>query len=239
LFKQCLCEKQAFLLGLGAPVGDWLNFASFVYGIAIALSSKRGADRAARRSAIQIWRIMRNIKNLLIPIDFSPESERALKYAAGVAAETGAQMVVLYVIEDVLQEGILNYTSPPEGYSFFQVRMPEHPLDDLLRERSLDLWNFVDTALRGNRSLGIKRIVRLGKVRTEIRVVAREEAIDLIVLELRNRSRFTNRPRRKLLKALNKLPYPVLVPPPDLEEISRRGKRIPAFWRFLPAESTA
>jgi nucleotide-binding universal stress UspA family protein len=182
---------------------------------------------------------MRNVKKLLIPVDFSPQSEKALKYASSLAAEINAEMVALYVVEDILEEGILAYTFPPEGYSLLDARPPVRPLDALLRERSLDLWNFVERTVRYKTSLKIKKVVRLGKVQEEIAAVALEEKIDLIVVDLRKRFLFSSLGRRRLLKAIDKLPYPVLLPPPIGEGTPGRGKRIFAFHPILPSESTA
>jgi nucleotide-binding universal stress UspA family protein len=181
---------------------------------------------------------MRNVKKLLVPIDFSPESEKALKYASSLATEFNAELVALYVVEDILEEGILAYTFPPEGYSYWDAQPSARPLDALLRERLLDLRHFIERTVRAKGSDKIKKMVRLGKVHEEIAAVAREEKIDLIVVELRKRFLFSSRGRRRLLKAIDKLPYPVLLPPPMGEETPRRGKRIFTFQPVLPSEST-
>ncbi len=39
------------------------------------------------------------IKRILTPIDFSPDSLHALRYACGLAAELGAQLLVLHVVD--------------------------------------------------------------------------------------------------------------------------------------------
>lgn len=177
---------------------------------------------------------MRNVKKLLVPIDFSPESEKALKYASSLAKEINAELVALYVVEDLLEEGILAYTFPPEGYSFWDAQASDRPLDALLRERSLDLWHFIERTVRDKSSAKIKKMVRLGKVHKEIAAVAREENIDLVVVELRKRFLFSSLARRRLLKMIDKLPYPVLLPPPIGEDAPRRGKPVFAFPSILP-----
>ena len=183
--------------------------------------------------------IMRNVKKLLVPIDFSPESENALKYASSLATEINADLVALYIVEDILEEGILAYTCPHEGYSYLDAQPSARPLDALLRERSLDLWHFIESTVRAKGSDKIKKLVRLGKVHEEIAAVAREERIDLIVLQLRKRFLFSSRGRRRLLQAIDKLPYPVLLPPPVGEDAPSRGKGVFAFHPILASESTA
>ena len=42
---------------------------------------------------------MRKLNKILVPIDFSEESARALKYALSLARETRSELVVLHVIE--------------------------------------------------------------------------------------------------------------------------------------------
>ena len=181
---------------------------------------------------------MHSVKKLLVPIDFSPESEKALKYASSLAKQVNAEVIALYVVEDILQEGILAYIFPPEGWPYFDVQPPVRPLDVLLRERALDLWRFIERTVPENGSAKITRMVRLGKVREEIAAVARQESIDLIVLELRKRFLFPSLATRKLLKMIDKLPYPVLLAPPIAEETPKRGKPILAIHRF-PAENPA
>ncbi|HEV2666477.1 MAG TPA: universal stress protein, partial [Blastocatellia bacterium] len=61
---------------------------------------------------------MQNVKKLLVPIDFSPESEKALKYASSLAKQIDAEVIALYVVEDILEEGLLAYVFPPDGWPY-------------------------------------------------------------------------------------------------------------------------
>jgi nucleotide-binding universal stress UspA family protein len=182
--------------------------------------------------------MMQNVKKLLVPVDFSTESEKALKYASSLAEQINAELIALYVVEDILNEGILAYIFPPEGWPILDVQPSVRPLDVLLRERALDLWRFIEQTIHDRSSGKIKRMVRLGKIREEIAAVAREENIDLIVFELRKRVLFPSLATRKLLKIINKLPCPVLLAPSIEKETPRRGKRLRAFHR-IPAENPA
>lgn len=93
--------------------------------------------------------------------------------------------------------------------------------------------------MRYKTSVKIKKVVRLGKMQEEIAAVALEEKIDLIVVDLRKRFLFSSLGKRRLLKAIDKLPYAVLLPPQVGEGTPGRGKRILAFHPILPNESTA
>ena len=172
---------------------------------------------------------MQNVKKLLVPIDFSPESEKALKYASALAKQIQGEVIALYVVEDILEEGLLAYIFPPDGWPLLDMQPSARPLDVLLRERALDLCRFIERTAHGNGPTKVKRMVRLGKVREEIAAVAREENVDLVVLELRKRFLFPSRRTRKLLKMIDKLPYPVLLPPPIADNTPARGKPIFAF----------
>jgi nucleotide-binding universal stress UspA family protein len=176
--------------------------------------------------------MMQNVKKLLVPIDFSPESEKALKYASSLAQQVNAELIALYVVEDILEEGLLAYIFPPDGWPYLDVPPSVRPLDVLLRERALDLWRFIEQTIHDRSSTSIKRMVRLGKVREEIAAVAREENIDLVVMELRKRLLFPSRATRKLLKIIDKLPCPVLLAPPIDEDTPTRGKRLSVFQRM-------
>jgi nucleotide-binding universal stress UspA family protein len=173
---------------------------------------------------------MANVKKFLVPIDFSPESEKALRYASSLSRQINAELIALHVVDDTTDvEGFLPFIMPPEGWPFFGLEPLPRPLDTLLRERALDLWNFIDHAVRDNVSLKLKRVVRLGTLRKEIAAVAREENIDIIVLDLRHGFLFPSLARRRLLKMIDKLPYPVLLPPPAVEDVPKRGKRVFSF----------
>jgi len=183
---------------------------------------------------------MGNVKKLLVPIDFSPESGKALKYASSLAKQINAEIIALHVLDDLTgDDGLLPFIMPPEGWPFFGAEPPYRPIDVLLRERALDLWNFIDRTVRDAEQVKLKRLVRLGTVRKEIIAVALEENIDLVVLELRNRFLFRNLANRKLLRMIEKLPYPVLLAPPVNDDTPRSGRRVFAFHAPVPSENPA
>ena len=182
---------------------------------------------------------MRNVKRLLVPIDFSPESARALNYAASLARQIDAEVIALHVIEDALEEdGLLPFMLPPDSWPFLDIQAMTRPLDVLLRDRALDLWNFIERSVPNSSQLKLKRLVRLGALAKEIISAARAENVDLIVLELRDRFLFPKLKTRKLLKMINKLPYPVLLAPTAVEESRSTGRPVLAF-RGFPRESPA
>lgn len=182
---------------------------------------------------------MRKAKKLLVPIDFSSESAAALRYAVTLAREIEAEIIALHVLTDTVEdEGLLPYIFPPENWPFAEVQGRPRSLDEILRERALDLWRFVDSAQPHPSTVTIRRRVRLGKVNSEIAAVAREENIDFVVLELRKRLLFPALAANKVLKTVAKLPYPVLLAPSAGRETKSRGKGVLAF-HLLPSENPA
>jgi nucleotide-binding universal stress UspA family protein len=173
---------------------------------------------------------MRIFKKLMVPVDFSPESKRALRYGLALASEVNGEVIALHVIEDAPKnESLLTLAFPPETWPFSDIKQPPRPLDTLLKERALDLWNFLDGAITKPVPIAVRRLVRSGTLREEIIAVARQENIDVIVLELRKKFFFPNRARRRLLKMIDQLPYPVLLPPPHTEDTPSRGKPVRLF----------
>ena len=173
------------------------------------------------------------LRKLLVPIDFSLESEKALRYASSLAEQIKGELIALHVIDELNEhDGLLPLIMPPEGWPFFGAEPPARPIDILLRERTLDLWNFIDRIVPDPATIKLRKIVRLGTLRKEIIAVAREEAIDLIVLELHNRFLFSNLANRKLLKMIDKLPFPVLLAPPVSNQKPKSGRRVLAFFPF-------
>jgi nucleotide-binding universal stress UspA family protein len=43
---------------------------------------------------------MREVEKILVPIDFSKESAKALRYALSLATDTTAELVALYVLDE-------------------------------------------------------------------------------------------------------------------------------------------
>ena len=176
---------------------------------------------------------MPNVRKLLVPIDFSLESEIALRYASSLTEQIKGELIALHVIDELSEhDGLLPFIMPPEGWPFFGAEPPARPIDVLLRERTLDLWNFINRIVPDSPTIKLRKIVRLGILRKEIIAVAREEAIDVIVLELRNRFLFSTLANRKLLKMIDKLPFPVLLAPPIIDQKPKSGRRVLAFHPF-------
>ena len=156
---------------------------------------------------------MNTVRKILVPIDFSEDSATGLKYAVSLAQETQAELVVLHVTQKKEADSFLDFLAVMEGAPMLNPP-PAIPVDRLLREKALDLYNFIEKVVR-NPPLKIRRKVVLGNKAEKILGVVKEERIDLVVLAIRKKSFFPYlMARGKLLKMISRFPCPVLLKPP-------------------------
>jgi nucleotide-binding universal stress UspA family protein len=158
---------------------------------------------------------MHNVRKILVPIDFSPESGRALRDAAALARETGAQLIAFHVIDEKAERDILlSFIAPVGGLPFLIDGSAIVHVDVLMRERTLDLWNFIDRHAGPINQDRIRKVVRMGKLAKVITAFMRDEAVDLLVLRLRQRRWFPDFTTLKLISMAGRLCCPVLLDPP-------------------------
>ncbi len=113
---------------------------------------------------MQIW------KKILCPVDLSDVSKYALGYAGQVCRETGAHLLVLYVLEPMANPG--NLTFRPVTITDLEQQLVEHAqttMENLVGELKLD------PAL-------VTTGVQKGVASAEIVRAAEEQAVDLIVM---------------------------------------------------------
>jgi len=156
---------------------------------------------------------MNRVRKILVPVNFTEDSANGLKYAASLAEETQAELVVLHVTQKEEARSFLNFLALMEGWPMLNTQITI-PLDRLVREKALDLYRFIEKVIRNPGRVKIRRKVALGHEEEKILGVAREENIDLVVLGIRNESFFSYlMGRAKLLKIISRLPCPVLLKP--------------------------
>jgi nucleotide-binding universal stress UspA family protein len=156
---------------------------------------------------------MDRVRKILVPVNFSDDSANGLKYAASLAQETQAELVVLHVTQKKNAESFLGFLAVMEGWPM-PNRPVTIPVDRLLREKALDLYRFIEKVVRNPGRLKIRRKVALGNTEEKILGVAKEENIDLVVLGIRKKSYFPYwMARAKLLKMISRFPCPVVLRP--------------------------
>jgi nucleotide-binding universal stress UspA family protein len=110
-------------------------------------------------------------QRILVPVDFSDSSARALRHAAKRAAESGGSLSVVYVV--------------PADYGWLEIgRNESRDLDrSLQRQAAARLRAFADEIVGDDVAADLE--VRLGRPAEEIIAAARESKCDSIVLSTR------------------------------------------------------
>jgi nucleotide-binding universal stress UspA family protein len=114
------------------------------------------------------------LRKILIPLDFSDHSRQALRWGMSLAKKYGAQMLLLHVIPEVLEE-----VSARESAG-------ERLVIDLTAEIEAQLQEIAYQEVREGGSMQVK--VLDGKPAEEILRVAHEEAVDLIIMGTHGRT---------------------------------------------------
>jgi universal stress protein A len=108
-----------------------------------------------------------HIGKILVPVDFSEHSQKALRYALAFAAQFDAEVTLVHIVEQMVYPGDWMY--PPLAVSDFATEKREQMIERL---RALDAGSGVKT----------QHIVRLGRAWQEVIEIAREQKSDLIIL---------------------------------------------------------
>lgn len=108
------------------------------------------------------------LKSILVPIDFSPGSKKALKYALPFAEQFGAQIILLHVVEPV---------ATPD-FAYFPLMMENDKVMAVAR-RQLDLLCKQEAI---EPRVIAKTLARHGKPFQEIADAARTLEADLIII---------------------------------------------------------
>ncbi|MBD0326530.1 MAG: universal stress protein [Pyrinomonadaceae bacterium] len=150
------------------------------------------------------------IRFLLLPTDFSECANYALSYASEFAREAGASIICVHVIEPVV---------PTVGYSGVTEPLPMADISEQLEDSATrELPKIAQhVACSG---LVVEEVIAHGDAASEIVRVAKERAVDLIVISSHGRTGLG----RMLFgstaeQVVRHAPCPVLVvkPPPEEE----------------------
>jgi universal stress protein A len=110
------------------------------------------------------------LKRILVPIDFSPLSKKALQYALRFAEEFGAEVILLHVIEPEVPLAFDGFMIPPPIVTNKDCAKCEDRLKHLASSMTSRGTNHVEAA------------VRSGLAAYEIGEAAKECDVDLIVI---------------------------------------------------------
>jgi nucleotide-binding universal stress UspA family protein len=116
------------------------------------------------------------IKNILIPVDFSPPSTLAVNYGVALARRFRARVTLLHVVEPLMP---LMYAFPAEAERIWNERydQSERLLSALLAPEDAD-------------DLDLRTVVKSGIIQEEILAAIRDEAADMVVMGTHGRGFF-------------------------------------------------
>ena len=140
--------------------------------------TRRNSTRIPRKS-LNVFGALRSrssliqIRSILVPIDFSPASEKALAYAVPLAKVCGAKLTLLHVLEPV---------ATPDFAAFPLA------LDNERESRASRLQLERVASDLKIRSVAEKFLVRNGRAFNEITSAARTLKVDLIVISTHGRT---------------------------------------------------
>lgn len=149
-------------------------------------------------------------RKILLPVDFSDDSQRAFDFGAELAREAGAEVSLLTVVDDTFPY--------PELWAWDR---PDEEFYRTMRERSLAQMNELLESAPG---LQAQRLVVRGRPRDEIAAVAEEIGADLIVMARHGSSGIRTALMGSTTESvLRTATCPVLVLPPELRPAPEEG----------------
>ena len=108
------------------------------------------------------------MKNILVPIDFSNHSEKALKTAASIAKKHDAKITVAHMLE--LSESLFNAsTSENNEQMLFMLALANKRMKEFINKDYLD-------------GIKLTAVIKRNKVFKELNNLSKEEGADLIVM---------------------------------------------------------
>ncbi len=132
---------------------------------ASAISSKGKADTA---ETLEVDASLLRIQHILVPIDFSEPSRRALRSAIQFAERFGARITLLHVVEPLDQPDFAYFPLSLDSGKI--IKMAKRKLDVLARMP------------KGGKCAIETKLVRTGKPFHEITEAARELKVDLVII---------------------------------------------------------
>src|SRR5262245_33669482 len=115
-----------------------------------------------------VLRFMISIKKIVVPVDFSEPSKKAVTYGLSLAEQFRAKLILAHIVPE---STALLYAFPTE--------LPDVDKDQY--EKAKQEINRLVPADRASK-LNVRTIVKVGKIEEELLGIVRDEAIDLVVM---------------------------------------------------------
>jgi universal stress protein A len=110
------------------------------------------------------------LRKILVPIDFSDYSKKALHYAVPFARQFNARIYLLYVVEPTIY---------PADFSFGQIGMPNVE-NELRMKGEQELQELIKNEIKG--AVPSEALVKVGLPFVEVVSFAKDEKIELIIV---------------------------------------------------------
>ena len=110
------------------------------------------------------------LRKILVPIDFSDYSKKALQYAVPFARQFNARIYLLYVVEPTIY---------PADFSFGQIGMPNVE-NELRMKGEQELQELIKNEIKG--AVPSEALVKVGLPFVEVVSFAKDEKIELIIV---------------------------------------------------------
>jgi nucleotide-binding universal stress UspA family protein len=124
------------------------------------------------------------MKTILVPTDFSSTAQAAVEVATGIAKKTGAELILLHVVEDVGEDSFSvsgeAFASAPGEYRLFTLK--------LIQTATRKLAKAVDQASVGGLKVSSK--LRVGNAYHSMDLTIAEQKVDLVVMGTNGSSGF-------------------------------------------------
>jgi nucleotide-binding universal stress UspA family protein len=140
---------------------------------------------------------MISYKRILVPVDFSEASKKAVTYAMTIAAQTNAKLFIAHIVHDTSP---LNYTFPAETYEVEkqQYEAAKRRIQEFIPEECAGMFD-------------VETIVKTGNIDSELLGIVQEQAVDLVVMGSHGRRHFNRWFIGSVTeRLLRKLPVPML-----------------------------
>ncbi len=111
-----------------------------------------------------------DLKRILVPVDFSPLSKKAVHYATRLARQFGAELNLFHVVEPEI----------PPAFDGFMI--PPPPISNCASASYANRLDRLATSARTERVSHVQSTVRTGLAAFEIVEAAKELDVDLIVI---------------------------------------------------------
>lgn len=147
---------------------------------------------------------MIRIRKLLVLVDFSQNSERAVRYGLQLGRDRSARVFFLHMINQRIIDAVQELSSKGYKGDFIQA------LKKLMQDRESDLKEFVPE--KDREGVEVEFLIRKGEPAEEIINVAKELSIDLVVVGSQGHTSLASAPIGSVAQnVVNHAPCPVLV----------------------------